>query len=127
MAAKHETVSGAFLDEAIIQEFRATLRGELLRPGDEGYEEARKVFNLMIDKKPALIVRCAGVADVINAVNFARANELLVAVRGGGHSVTGHAVCDGGLVIDLSQMNGLRIDPVEHTARAEPGLTWGGV
>ncbi len=125
MAAQNETTRGTFLEEAAIQEFKATLRGELLRPGEDGYDDARKVFNVMIDKKPALIVRCAGVADVINAVNFARTNELLAAVRGGGHSVLGHAVCDGGLVIDLSQMKGMRIDPVERTARAEPGLTWG--
>jgi FAD/FMN-containing dehydrogenase len=125
MAAQNETTRGMFLEEAAIQEFKTTLRGELLRPGEDGYDDARKVFNVMIDKKPALIVRCAGVADVINAVNFARTNELLVAVRGGGHSVPGYAVCDGGLVIDLSQMKGMRIDPVERTARAEPGLTWG--
>src|SRR4028119_2315938 len=125
MAAQTDPTRGMFLEEAAIQEFKTTLRGELLRPGEDGYDDARKVFNAMIDKKPALIVRCAGVADVMNAVNFARTNELLVAARGGGHSVPGHAVCDGGLVIDLSQMKGMRIDPVERTARAEPGLTWG--
>ena len=125
MAAQNETTRGMFLEEAAIQEFKTTLRGELLRPGEDGYDDARKVFNVMIDKKPALIVRCAGVADVINAVNFARTNKLLVAVRGGGHSVPGHAVCDGGLVIDLSQMKGMRIDPGGHTVQAEAGLTWG--
>jgi hypothetical protein len=125
MAAEHETTKGMFLEEALIQEFKETLRGELLRPGEDGYDEARRVFNEMINKKPALIARCAGVADVINAVNFAHTNELLVAVRGGGHSVPGHAICDGGLVMDLSQMKGLRIDPTERTVRAEPGLTWG--
>jgi|SRR5215207_5532487 len=119
------TTGGIVLEQAAIQEFKATLRGELLWPGEDGYDDARKVFNAMIDKKPALVVRCAGVADVINAVNFARANKLLVAVRGGGHSVPGHSVCDGGLVIDLSQMKGMRIDPVGRTVRAEPGLTWG--
>ena len=119
------TTGGIVLEEAAIQEFKTTLRGELLRRGEDGYDVARKVFNVMIDKKPALIARCAGVADVINAVNFSRTNELLVAVRGGGHSVPGHAVCDGGLVIDLSQMKGMRIDPVARTVRAEPGLTWG--
>ena len=106
MAAQNETTRGMFLEEAAIQEFKTTLRGELLRPSEDGYDDARKVFNVMIDKKPALIVRCAGVADVINAVNFARTNKLLVAVRGGGHSVPGHAVCDGGLVIDLSSDEG---------------------
>ena len=79
----------------------------------------------MIDRRPALIAQCAGSADVIAAVNFAREHELLVAVRGGGHHVAGNAVCDGGLVIDLSRMKGLRIDPVRRTARAEAGLTWG--
>jgi FAD/FMN-containing dehydrogenase len=108
-----------------VQEFKAGLRGELICPGDAGYDEARRVFNVMIDRKPALIARCAGVSDVISAVNFARANGLLVAVRGGGHHVAGYAVCDGGLVIDLSPMKGMRIDPEARTVRAEPGLTWG--
>lgn len=125
MAAEHEATMGMILEEAVIQEFRATLRGKLLRSSEDGYDDARKVFNGMIDKRPALIVRCAGVADVINAVNFARTNELLVAVRGGGHNVAGYAVCDGGVVIDLSQMKGMRVDPSAHTARAEAGLTWG--
>jgi FAD/FMN-containing dehydrogenase len=79
----------------------------------------------MIDRRPALIARCAGVADVITCVNVARANNLLMAVRGGGHNIAGHAVCDGGLMIDLSRMKGMRVDPVRRTARAEPGLTWG--
>jgi FAD/FMN-containing dehydrogenase len=89
------------------------------------YETARKIWNAMIDKHPALIVRCAGVADVITAVQFARTHNLLVAVRGGGHNVSGNAVCDGGLVIDLSLMKDIRVDPVQRTARAEAGLTWG--
>ena len=113
------------LDQEAVEAFGASLRGPLLRPGDAGYDEARKVFNLMIDRRPALIAQCAGSADVIAAVNFARERELLVAVRGGGHHVAGNAVCDGGLVIDLSHMKGLRIDPLRRTARAEPGLTWG--
>ena len=112
------------VDEAKDQEFKASLRGELIRPGDAGYDDARKIYNGMIDKRPALIARCTGAADVINAVNFARANKLLVAVRGGGHNVAGNAVCDGGIVIDLSRMKGIRIDPARRTARAEPGLTW---
>src|SRR5215212_3004563 len=113
------------LDDATVEEFKAGLRGELLRPGEEGYEEARMVWNAMIDKRPALIVRCAGAAEVIHSVNFARTNKLLVAVRGGGHDVAGTAVCDGGLVIDLSRMKGIRVDPARRTVRAEPGLTWG--
>jgi hypothetical protein len=121
------TMQGAdtgFTDTAI-EAFRISVRGELLRPTDAGYETARKVWNGMIDRRPALIVRCAGVADVITAVQFARTHELLVAVRGGGHNVAGHAVCDGGLMIDLSRMKGLRVDPVRRTAHAQPGLTGG--
>ena len=119
------TISGAIVDETAIQSFRANLRGELLRPNDDSYEATRKVFNRMIDKRPTLIARCAGAADVIKAINFARSNNLLVAIRGGGHSVAGKSVCDGGLLIDLSLMKGLRVDPVRRTARAEPGLRLG--
>lgn len=111
-------------DQSSIEKFRAGLRGELLRSGDTGYDEARKIWNGMIDKRPAFIARCAGVADVIHSVNFARANNLLVAVRGGGHNVAGNAVCEGGLVIDLSRMKSVRVDPGRRTARAEPGVTW---
>ena len=113
------------LDEATVQGFKTSLRGPLLRPGDDGYDEARTIWNAMIVKRPALIVRCAGVADVINAVNFARTNNLLVAVRGGGHSIPGHSICDGGLMIDLSQMKSIRVDPLRRTARAEPGVKLG--
>src|ERR671930_2175127 len=113
------------LDEAAIQDFRTGLRGALLGPGDEGYDAVRRVWNGMIDRRPALIVRCAGVADVIQAVSFARTNNLLVAVRGGGHNVTGNAVCDGGLMIDLSPLKGILVDPVRRTVRAQAGVTWG--
>jgi FAD/FMN-containing dehydrogenase len=113
------------LAEETVEEFRANLRGTLFLPSDDGYDEARKVFNVMIDRHPGLIARCTGVADVISSVNFAREHNLLVAVRGGGHNVTGNAVCNGGLVIDLSEMKGVRIDPVARTVQAEPGLTWG--
>lgn len=119
------SIKGTVLDEATIQEFKVSLRGELIRPGDEVYDTARKIWNGMIDKHPALIARCTGVADVISAVNFARINELLVAVRGGGHNVAGNAVCDGGIVIDFSRMKGMRVDPTTHTARAQAGLVWG--
>jgi FAD/FMN-containing dehydrogenase len=104
--------------------FKASLRGELLLPGEGGYEDARKIHNGMIDRHPAVIVRCAGASDVINAVNFARDNDLLLVVRGGGHGVPGFAVCDGGL-IDLSRMRSVRVDPVQRVARAEGGATWG--
>jgi FAD/FMN-containing dehydrogenase len=119
------TSKGTALNETAVQEFKASIRGELIKPEDSGYDAARKVWNGMIDKHPALIVRCTGVADVISAVNFARANKLLVAVRGGGHNVAGNAVCDGGIVIDLSRMKGMRVDPAARTARAQAGLTWG--
>ncbi|HSL01464.1 MAG TPA: FAD-dependent oxidoreductase, partial [Rubrobacteraceae bacterium] len=119
------TGADAALGEAAVERFGSGLRGELLRPGDPGYEAARKVWNGLIDKRPALIARCAGVGDVIDSVNFARENDLLVAVRGGGHNVSGNAACDGGLVIDLSQMKGIRVDPERRTVRAESGATIG--
>ena len=115
------------LEDATLQQFRASLRGELLRPSDAGYEAARQVWNGMIDKRPALIARCHGVADVIQAVNFARSHELLVAVRGGGHNVAGHAVCDGGIVIDLSPMRAVHVDPEAQTAYVEGGAVWSDV
>ncbi len=114
----------AVLDETTVVEFKDALRGPVIQPGDESYEEQRQVWNANIDKHPALIARCAGVADVITSVNFARENNLLVSVRGGGHNVAGNAVCDGGIMIDLSQMKGVRVDPANRTARAEAGLTW---
>src|SRR5918911_1314292 len=113
------------LDEAIVQDFGLSLRGELLRPGDENYDEARRVFNATIDRRPAMIVRCDDTPDVVNCVNFARTHDLLVAIRGGGHNVAGTGVCDGGLVIDLSAMKGLWVDPAGRTARAQAGLLWG--
>jgi FAD/FMN-containing dehydrogenase len=112
----------AGLDETTIQEFGASLRGTLLRPGDDGYDAARQVWNGMIDRHPALIVRCATVADVVAAVNVARAHDLLLAVRGGGHGVTGNAVADGALMIDLSGMKSIHVDPVAQIARAEAAL-----
>jgi len=113
------------LTASAIEQFKGQLRGELLCPGDTHYDDSRTIHNGMIDRRPALIVRCAGVADVITAVNFARGNNLIVAVRGGGHGVPGFAVCDGGLMIDLSRMKAVRVDPVSRTARAEGGCTWG--
>jgi FAD/FMN-containing dehydrogenase len=113
------------LEGPVVQNFADSLRGRLVHPGDGGYDEARKVWNGMINRRPALIARCAGVADVIAAVRFAREHELLVSVKGGGHNITGNAVCEGGVMIDLSPMKSVRVDPVGHTARAEAGLTWG--
>jgi FAD/FMN-containing dehydrogenase len=112
------------LDDTTIEALRTSLRGELLRPGDDGYGAARMVHNGMIDKHPALIARCAGAADVMRSVAFAREHHLLVSVRGGGHNVTGNAVSDGGLMIDLVPMKGLQIDPANRTARCQAGLTW---
>lgn len=112
------------ISEEAVEELKQKLRGQLILPGDDTYDEARTVWNAMIDRKPALIVRCAGVADVISGVNFDRNNDLLLAVRGGGHSFAGNAVCDGGIVIDLSPMQGVWVDPVKQTVRAQSGVLW---
>jgi hypothetical protein len=106
-----------------IEGFQAAFRGELIKPGDSGYEAARKIWNASIDRHPGVIARCSGVADVIAAVNFARENELLVAVRGGGHNVSGKALCDDGIVIDLSGMRGIHVDAENHSARVQGGAT----
>ncbi len=108
-----------------VAQFQASLRGYLIRPGDGAYDEARAVWNAMIDRRPALIVRCAGPADVISAINFAREHDLPASVRGGGHNVAGNAVCDDGLVIDLSDMKSVRVDPHQRTARVEAGVRLG--
>lgn len=108
-----------------LNEFQSSLRGQLLTREDSGYEAARKVYNGIIDRRPALIVRCAGVADVMTAVNFACDHQVLMSVRGGGHNVAGSALADKGLVIDLSHMKSVRVDPIARTARAEGGATWG--
>jgi len=100
-----------------------SLRGEVIGPDDADYDEARKIWNGSIDKRPALIARCRGVADVLAALDYARDNDLLIAVRGGGHSIPGHSTCDGGIVIDLSQMKGIRVDPSARTVQAEAGVT----
>jgi hypothetical protein len=115
----------ARLDETAFAELESSFRGQLVRPGDPSYDERRKIWNGSIDRFPALIARCAGVADVIAAVRFARRTGLVVAVRGGGHSFPGLSVCDGGLVIDLSPMKGIRVDPEGRTARAQAGVLIG--
>ena len=104
---------------------RGSLRGPVIGPDDEGYDAVRAIWNGAIDRRPACVARCTGVADVVAAVRFARERGLLVAVRSGGHGVGGHALCDGGLVIDLSPMKGIRVDPAARTARAEAGVLWG--
>lgn len=121
------TTSGArsFLEEAAVEELGRSLRGQLIRPGEAEYDNARKLWNGNIDKHPALIARCDGVADVIDCVNFARESNLLVSVRGGGHSFPGTSVANDGLVIDLSEMSSIRVDPVRRAVRAEGGTRWG--
>ncbi len=129
--AAHQIVSSdgraVALDDAVVQQFGASLRGQLIQPDDTDYGQARQVYNAMIDKRPALIANCADVADVIQAVNFAREQNILLAVRGGGHNGGGLGTCDGGLVIDLSRMQGIRVDPSARTVRVEGGATWGDV
>src|SRR5579863_781803 len=115
----------SMIPESAIQKLKESLRGQILLPGDQTYDAARKLPNAIIDRRPALIARCAGAPDVIACVRFARDHDVLVAVRGGGHSVAGKSVCDAGLVIDLSSMKGIRVDPARRTARAETGLTLG--
>jgi FAD/FMN-containing dehydrogenase len=121
---EHPT-KASVIDEAALQSFAAQLRGPLIQPGDASYDEARKVFNGMIDRYPQLIVRCVDVAGVIASVNFAREQGLTLSVRGGGHNVAGFAVNDGGLVVDLSAMKGIAVDPARRTVVAQPGLTLG--
>jgi FAD/FMN-containing dehydrogenase len=107
-----------------VEALRNSHRGAVITPHDPGYEEGRRVWNAMIDKRPALIARCRSAVDVMTAVNFARESGLPVAVRGGAHNIAGKATCDDGIVIDCSEMKGIRVDPVARTARAEPGLRW---
>jgi len=123
--ALSRTQTPILLTEDELAAFAGRLKGELIRPGDPDYDQARSVWNGMIDRRPALIARCAGVDDVVEAVRFARARDMLVAVRGGGHNVAGTGTVDGGLVIDLSPMKRVEVDPVQRTARAEGGVTWG--
>jgi hypothetical protein len=113
------------IDESALTELRRSLAGQLVRPGDAAYDEQRKVWNGSIDRLPALIARCAGAADVIAAVRFARRTGLEVAVRSGGHSFPGLSVCDGGIVIDLGPMKGVRVDPERRTASVQAGVLWG--
>jgi FAD/FMN-containing dehydrogenase len=113
------------LEDDVLDPLAANLRGQVLRAGDDEYDTARSVWNGMINKYPAAIARCRGTADVVEAVNFARNHELLVSVRGSGHNVAGNAICDDGLMIDLSHMKGIHVDPQQRTARVQPGVTLG--
>jgi FAD/FMN-containing dehydrogenase len=121
MATKQRTYD---LDASTL---KASLRGDLIQPGDEGYDDARKVYNAMIDRHPALIARCADVADVIAAINFGRENNLLVSIRGGGHNAGGLGICDDGLVVDLSLIRYTHVDPETRIVRVGGGTTWGDV
>src|SRR5918995_3471035 len=120
----HQLVEAPLEPEAI-EGFVEGVRGAVLRPGDQDYDDARAIWNGLIDRRPALIVRCSGVADVVEAVNFARQHGLLLSIKGGGHNVAGNAVNDGGVVIDLSAMRGVHVDPSTRTVRAQGGATWG--
>src|SRR5437899_3542384 len=115
------------LNENSIKELKANLRGRLIEPGDKDYDDVRKVYNGMIHKKPRMIARCADVADVIRSVNFARDNELLLAIRSGGHNAGGLGICDNGLVIDLAPIKYTRVDPAARTVTVGGGCTWGDV
>ncbi|HXX28014.1 MAG TPA: FAD-binding oxidoreductase, partial [Terriglobales bacterium] len=110
-----------------IDQLRSVFRGELILPTDSTYDVARKVYNGMIDKRPQLIARCVDIADIIAAVRYGRENGMLTAIRGGGHNGGGLGICDGGLVIDLSRMRSVRVDPGARTVRVEPGCVWGDV
>src|ERR1051326_1915649 len=108
-----------------LQFFKSVFRGQVIEPEDAGYNDARRIWNASIDKRPKVIARCSGVADVVDAGNFGRANGLLVAVRGGGHNVGGRALCDDGLVIDLSRMRSVHVDSATSTVRVQGGATLG--
>ena len=125
MDAMRDVPASRTVPDATLRLFESSIRGELLRPGDARYEAARQVWNGMIDRRPAFVVRCRDAADVGAAVGFARDHGLPLAVRGGGHNVAGHAVCDGGVVADLSPMKGIRVDAKARSVRAEGGCTWG--
>jgi FAD/FMN-containing dehydrogenase len=115
----------SILSDNLIADFTAQIRGEVVLPADPSYDEVRQIWNAMIDRRPGMIVRCAGVGDVMQSVNLARDHNLLLAVRGGGHNIAGNAVCDDGLMIDLSQMKSVRIDPEKRRAYVEPGVCLG--
>ena len=121
------TISARALGEATVQELREAVHGEVVTPGDPSYEEASRIWNGAHDGRPALVVRCTGAADVIAAVGFARSNDLTIAVRGGGHSIAGFSTIDDGIVIDLSQMNDVRVDPIARRASVGGGAVWADV
>lgn len=111
------------IDEAMLADFEKNVRGSVVNQNDDSYDEVRVIWNAMIDRKPGLIIQCAGSEDVVQAVRFARENQVLTSVRGGGHNIAGKALCDGGLLIDLSNLKAVKVDPERKTARVEPGAT----
>src|SRR5262245_44714967 len=113
------------IDEVRLESLASSFEGELIRGTEGGYDDARKVFNGMIDLHPALIARCGETGDIAQALAFARASDLEVSVRGGGHGVAGRAVTDGGVMIDLSPMKSIHVDPEARTVRGQGGVTWG--
>jgi FAD/FMN-containing dehydrogenase len=125
--AKITTLDGTTktIDAETLEALGSSLRGSIALPGEDGFEEARTLWNAMIDRRPGLAIRCLGTSDVMRAVGFAREHDLLIAVRGGGHNIAGKAVCDGGLLIDLSPMKSVRVDPAARRAWVEPGATLG--
>jgi len=130
MAAKSATTSAGAtvnLEKSAIDDLRSRLRGILLSAGDAGYEDARSVWNAMIDRRPALIARCLGGADIVACVNFARDRGIALSIKGGGHNIAGLAVCDGALMIDLSLMRGVWVDRAARVARAQGGCLLGDV
>jgi FAD/FMN-containing dehydrogenase len=127
MSREQPASAASGLPPAAVHAFRDAIRGRLIAAGEAEYDTARRVFNSSIDRRPALILKCAGASDVVHGVNFAREQRLPLAIRGGGHNVSGKAMCDSGLVIDLSGMKGIRVDPARREADAQAGLTLGDV
>ena len=125
LQATVQTGSTKTLNKENLAEFKSSLRGDLLLPGDSEFDSARKLWNDMIDRRPALIVQCRGTHDVTQAVNFARAHNLIIAVRGGGHNVAGNAVCEDGMMIDLSQMRSAHVNKKNKTVRVDGGCLLG--
>ena len=121
------TTTSAGMATTLHEGLATALRGELIMPGDPGYDEARAVYNAMIDKRPAAIARCRDVADVITCVRFGREHDIAIAVRGGGHNAAGLGVSDDALVIDFSQLRSTTVNPEDHTVRADAGCTWADV
>ena len=125
MTIKLTRMDGATVDLSAeaLQSFKAAFKGQVLTADDPSYEETRKIWNAMIDRRPGLVARCSGTVDVVQAVRFARQHGLLSSVRGGGHNIAGLAVCEGGLMIDMSLLRGVWVDPVRRTAHAQAGCT----